>query len=50
MLAHPQRTQLDMSTIKREWQHYGKELYRLYPKMLEQEIESAVSFFAYEDK
>jgi len=50
MLAHPQRTQLDMPTIKREWQHYGKEFYRLYPKMLEQEIESAVSFFAYEDK
>ncbi|WP_442760334.1 metallophosphoesterase [Enterococcus italicus] len=49
-LKQKQQKQLTMAALKREWQQSAKEMYRLYPEIVEQELKSALTILPYEEE
>ncbi|MCM6931914.1 metallophosphoesterase [Enterococcus italicus] len=49
-LKQKQQKQLTMAALKREWQQSAKEMYRLYPEIVEQELKAALTILPYEEE
>lgn len=49
-LKQKQQKQLTMAALKREWQQSAKEMYHLYPEIVEQELKAALTILLYEEE